>query len=122
MTQPAQLAFELASMIFMLRDRPDAKEDQAAQFKALFAAMAGRGLDLRAGEDGLSVSGVLLQDTQPLVGGLRTHLLDRGVGELRLASTVRPAQLLDVLRVLAEPPGRYRSLHEMAISFDPLVR
>lgn len=122
MTQPAQLAFELASMIFLLRDRPDAREDQAAQFKALFAAMAGHGLDLRVGEDGLSVAGVPLQDTQPLVGGLRTHLLDRGVGELRLASTVRPAQLLDVLKVLAEPPGRYRSLHEMAISFDPSVR
>jgi hypothetical protein len=122
MTEPAQLAFELASMIFLLRDRPDAREDQATQFKTLFAAMAGRGLDLHAGEGGLSVGGVLLQDTQPLVGGLRTHLLDRGVGELRLASTVRPAQLLDVLRVLAEPPGRYRSLHEMAISFDPSVR
>ena len=122
MTEPAQLAFELASMIFLLRDRPDAREDQAAQFKTLFASMLGRGLDVRASESGLTVSGTRLQDTQPLVGGLRTHLLDRGVGELRLASTVRPAQLLEVLKALAEPPGRYRSLHEMAISFDASVR
>ncbi len=122
MTTPAQIAFELASMIFLLRDRPDAKEELAARYKLLFAALGGRGLDLRAGDDALRVRGVPLADTQPLVGGLRTHLLDRGVGELRFASTVRPGQMLDVLRALAEPPGRYRSLHEMAMSFDASVR
>jgi hypothetical protein len=122
MTTPAQVAYEFAAMLFLLRDRPDAREELAGQFKALFAAMGGRGLDLRAGESGLRVNDVPLTDTQPLVGGLRTHLLDRGVGELRLASTVRPVQLLDVMRILAEPPGRYRSLHEMAMSFEASVR
>lgn len=122
MTAPAQIAFEFAAMLFLLRDRPEAREELAAQFKTLFAAMGGRGLDLCAGDGELRVNGVPLADTQPLVGALRTHMLDRGVGELRLASTVRPAQLLDVMRVLAEPPGRYRSLHEMAVSFEPSVR
>jgi len=122
MTNPAQVAFEFASMLFLLRDRPDAREELAKQFKTLFAAMAGRGIDLRAGDSGLRVNGLPLPDTQPLMGALRTHLLDRGVGELRLASTVRPEQLLGVMRILAEPPGRYRSLHEMAISFEPSVR
>ncbi|HET9151454.1 MAG TPA: HEAT repeat domain-containing protein [Gemmatimonadales bacterium] len=122
MTAPSQIAFEFAAMLFLLRDRPSAREDLAAQFKRLFAAMGGRGLDLRASDMRLRVDGVPLEDTMPLVGGLRTHLLDRGAGELRLASTVTPAQLLSVMRVLAEPPGRYRSLHEMAISFDPSVR
>jgi HEAT repeat protein len=122
MTTPANIAFEFAAMLFLLRDRPEAREDLAARFKSLFAALGGRGLDIRASESGLRINGVPLEDTQPLVGGLRAHLLDRGVGELRFASTVRPTQMLDVMKALAQPPGRYRSLHEMAMSFDATVR
>lgn len=122
MQTPAEVARDIATLLFLLRDRPDAREEHAAQFKSLIAALAGRGLDLRAGSHGLKVFNVPVPDTAPLVGALRTMLLDRGLGEVRLASTATPAQLLHLLRALTEPPGSYRSIHDLASTFESATR
>ncbi len=122
LSAPGQVAFELASMIMLLRDRPEARAEQAAQYRKLLAAIGGRGLDLRANDRGLRVYGVPVLDQLPLVGALRTHLLDRGIGELRLAGTATVAQLLDVVRMLGKPPRTFESLQLMAGSLPAAVR
>lgn len=109
-------------MLFVLRDQPDARDDHAAQFKRLIGALGGRGVDFRASEHGLRIFGTPVADAAPLAGALRTHLLDRGIGELRLAGTASAAQLLEVTRALARPPSFYRSLHDLATSLTPVTR
>ena len=122
LSAPGEVAFELASMITLLRDKPEARSEQAAQFRKLVAAIGGRGLDLRANDAGLRVYGVPVLDSLPMAGALRTHLLDRGIGDLKLAGTATVAQLLDVVRMLARPPGSFESLQLMAASLPAAVR
>lgn len=122
LSAPGEVAYELASMIMLLRDRPEARADHAAQFRKLVAVTGGRGLDLRANDQGLRVYGVPVLDRLPLAGALRTHLLDRGIGELKLAGTATVAQLLDVVRMLAKPPRTFESLQQMAASLPAAVR
>ena len=85
MTSPSQVAFNFAQMLFLLRDRPEAREEQAACFKQLFASLAGRGVELRADQEWLRSYGVPVADALPLAGALRQHLLERGIGELAVA-------------------------------------
>lgn len=122
MTSPSQVAYNFAQMLFLLRDRPEAKEEQAACFKQLFASLVGRGIDLRADEERLHSYGVLVADGLPLAGALRNHLLERGVGELAVGPTASPAALLAIMRVLAAPAGEHRSLHELTSALDPAAR
>ena len=105
-------------MLALLRDRPDAREEQAACFKQLFAGLEGRGIDFRADETSLRAYGQAVADAVPLAAALRTHLLDRGIGELSLAPGVSPTSLLSVMRALAAPAGLHRSLHELLGSLD----
>ncbi len=122
LSAPGEVAYELASMITLLRDRPEARAEQAAQFRKLVASIGGRGLDLRANDAGLRVYGVPLLDSIPMAGALRTHMLDREIGELKLAGTATVAQLLDVVRMLAQPPRTFASLQLMAASLPAAVR
>ena len=122
MTVPSQVAHDFASMLFLLRDRPAARDEHAAAADALAASLGERGIDLRANDQGLRVSGEPVADTQPLAAALRTHLLDRGIGELRIDPGSSPDVLQAVMRALVPPPAVFRSIHEMAMSLDAGVR
>ena len=122
MASPSQVASLFAQMLALLRDRPDAREEQAACFKQLFAGLEGRGIDFRADEASLRSYGQPVADAVPLAAALRTHLLDRGIGELSLAPGVSPTSLLSVMRALAAPAGLHRSLHELVGSLDAAAR
>lgn len=122
MASASQVATNFAQMLALLRDRPDAREEQAACFKQLFAGLEGRGIDFRADENVLRSYGVPVADQIPLAAALRTHLLDRGIGELSLSSGVSPTALLSVMRALAAPAGLHRSLHELIGSLDASAR
>ena len=122
MTSPSQVAFNFAQMLFLLRDRPEAREEQAACFKQLFASLAGRGVELRADQEWLRSYGVPVADALPLAGALRQHLLERGIGELAVAPSASPAALLAIMRVLTVPPAEHRSLHDLTSALDPAAR
>ncbi|HEU4827742.1 MAG TPA: HEAT repeat domain-containing protein [Gemmatimonadales bacterium] len=109
-------------MLFLLRDRPESREEHATASKTLAESLDGRGIDLRAGDEGLTVYGEPVPDSRPLAAALRTHLLDRGIGELRIDPPATPDVLLAVLRALVPPPGVFRSIHEMAMSLESAVR
>jgi HEAT repeat protein len=121
-TTPADVAANLATMLFLLRDRPDEREEQVAAFRELSRSLRGGALDLRLSNRGIRVNGEPVSDALPLVAALRTHLMDRGVGELRLTAGVESAALLTVLRALVHPPGYFRSLHELTSTLDTPTR
>jgi len=122
MTDPSQVAGTFASMLFLLRDRPEATDEHATAFQALLASLNGRGIDLRVKEGELRVYGEPMADSASLAAALRTHLLDRGIGEFRMEPPITPAALQAVMRALGTPPGVFRSIHELASSLDAGVR
>lgn len=122
MTAPSEIAQQFAAALFLLRDRPEAGKEHASAFQALLATLNGRGIDLRANDRGLRVSGEPVADAMPLAAALRTHLLDRGIGELRLRAPVSEATLLGVLRALVPPPAVFRSIYELETALDAAVR
>ena len=122
MTAPSQVAHDFASMLFLLRDRPEARDEHASGSRALAESLEGRGLDLRANDQGLRVYGESVPDSLPLAAALRTHLLDRGIGELRIDPSASAPHLLSVLRALVPPPAVFRSIHEMEMSLEAAVR
>ncbi|HEX6644163.1 MAG TPA: HEAT repeat domain-containing protein [Gemmatimonadales bacterium] len=122
MTASSQVAHEFASALFLLRDNPEARDEHRRAAAALHAALGGRALDLRANERGLRVNGEPAPDTQPLAAALRTHLLDRGIGELRIDDTADEHTILAVLEALVPPPAVFRSIHEMAMALEASVR
>lgn len=109
-------------MLFLLRDRPEAKGEHAAASSALAESIGERGIDLKASDEGLEVYGEPVPDGHPLAAALRTHLLDRGIGELRIDPGAAPGSLLAISRALVPPPGVFRSLHELAMSLESAVR
>ena len=121
-TTPSAVAANLATMLFLLRDRPDEREEQIAAFRELSASLRGAALDVRVGPRGIRVNGEPVSDAMPQVAALRTHLLDRGVGELGLAAGFQSASLLAVLQALVHPPGYFRSLHELTTTLDAPTR
>lgn len=122
MTAPSQVAHDFASMLFLLRDRPDARDEHAAASTALAESLGGRGIDLRANDQGLRVNGEAVPDSHPLAAALRTHLLDRGIGEIRIDPAASGPLLLSILRALVPPPAVFRSIHEMEMSLESSVR
>ena len=110
MTSPASVAANLACVLTLLRDTPEARNEQVAAFRLLLESMDGQDLDLRITPRSIRVNGTELPEKATGVFALREQLLLHGVGEIRTPAGVTPALLLDLLRALAARRGRYRSV------------
>ena len=122
MASPSQVAYNFASTLFLLRDRPEAAAALTACLDELHESLQGRGLDIRCDEASLSVYGTPISLERPLAEPLRAHLLNRGIGELRLEPSVSRDAVAGLIRVLGDPPGFYRSLHELTGAMDAAAR
>ena len=122
MASPSQVAYNFASTLFLLRDRPEAAEALTACFDDLHKSLEGRGLEIRCDDSGLSVYGTPIGADLPLAEPLRAHLRDRGIGELRFEPDISRDAVAELARVLVDPPGFYRSLHELMGAMDAGVR
>jgi hypothetical protein len=118
MTEPAAILSELATVMLLLRDHPDAKEEQRAAFKRFAAG-------LTATDHVLKVTrvGFLWDQTEVPVGrgevaALHDHLRAHGVGEIRLQVGLMTSTLLSLIRILAAPPGTYGSFDHLTARLD----
>ena len=118
MTSPASVAANFACVLTLLRDKPEAREEQVAAFRLLLASMDNRAMDLRVTPKSFRVNGSDIPEKIAGVFPLRQQLLLHGVGEIRTPAGISPALLLDLLRALAAPGGRYRSVYELAASVN----
>jgi HEAT repeat protein len=114
MTSPADVAANFASVLTLLRDKPEAREEQAAAFRLLLASLADQPLHLVVTPRGVRLSGSELPEKSAGVRAVREQLLSHGVGEIQLPAAIKPALLLDLLSALAARRGRFRSVHELA--------
>lgn len=114
MTTPTSVTAHLADVMTLLRDKPEARDEQAAAFRLLFESLGKRPLSLLVTSRSVRIDGSELPEKAPGVFKVREQLLGHGVGELHLPADITPALLLDLLRALAARRGRYRSVHELA--------
>ena len=114
MTSPTSVAAHLADVLTLLRDKPDARDEQATAFRLLKESVAGGPLALVITSRSLQINGYELPEKAAGVFILREQLLGHGVGELQLPADISPALLLELLRALAARRGRFRSVHELA--------
>ncbi|MEO8226576.1 MAG: HEAT repeat domain-containing protein [Gemmatimonadota bacterium] len=118
MTPSASIAANFAAVLLLLRDHPDARDEQAAAFRLLVGDIKAPGLDLRVTGRGLRVNGNDVKDDVAGVSELRRQLLTHGMGEVRAPGSIPPATLLELLRVIAGPPVPQRSLYDLGNQLD----
>ncbi len=118
MNSPASVAANFADALTLLREKPEARDEQLAAFQLLTASLDGGPLDLVITPRSVRVNGSDIPEKAAGVFPLREQLLGHGVGELRLPAGIDTALFLTLLRSLAAPRGRYRSVHELATTVN----
>ncbi len=112
MTPPSSIALDFARVLVLLRDHPEAKEEQKSAFRILVTSLGVRALHLRADTGGLSVDGVPAPRNFPGLDDVLQQMVLHGVGELQLPNGLAAAPLLSTLRALAVPPGSYGHIQD----------
>ena len=114
MTSSAEVAANFAGVLTLLRDKPEARDEQVAAFRLLRISMDGRPLDLLVTPRSIRIDGSEVPEKGAGVFLIREQLLGHGVGEIHAPAGLPDAVLLELLRALAARRGRYRSVHELA--------
>lgn len=107
MSAPLSIVTDIWHVVSLLRDRPAAKEEQKAAFRALVAALGVHPLSLQATAEGLAYQGVLTPEEADGAAPLCAQMLGHGVGTIELPEGTAAGPLLSLLRALAAPRGSY---------------
>ncbi len=118
MSTPAGLLSDLSTVLLLLRDRPDAKEELKLAFGRVVAALGNRDHVLRVGEAGLVWDRVEVPVGRGELAALQEHLKAHGIGEIRLPAGLMTSALLSLLRIIAAPAGTYGSFDHLAARLD----
>jgi hypothetical protein len=118
MNTPAGILLDLATVILLLRDHPDRREDQRAAFKRFVANLSDADHILRVTADGFVWDQHEVPGGRGEVSALHDHLRAHGIGEIRFPIGVMTSVLLSLIRVLAAPPGTYGSFDHLAARLD----
>ncbi|MFQ6045650.1 MAG: HEAT repeat domain-containing protein [Gemmatimonadales bacterium] len=98
-------AVTLARAIELFRTEPNAIPEQKTALRALVALTKLGGAALRVEGGRLVVEGVVIPPTLPGVSSLAERLAQLGVRQIRFARNASPAELLKLLRTLAQEPA-----------------
>ncbi len=113
MTRLAAIVADLARVVFLLRDQPEAKDEQKAAFRLLTSTLGSSGLVVRVEDNGLVADGALISTEIPWVEHLRDQMQSHGLAELALPADLPAGALLALLRALAGPAPGPQDLLEM---------
>lgn len=122
MSLSAPVASTLATTLLLLRDQPERREAGAAAFRVFLAALGPQPLTLKLSSVGLELLGEVVPDESPGVQDLRRQLGMHGIGLVELPANLPPAAMLMVLRAMAQPRGRFRSIDHLLADIDPATR
>jgi hypothetical protein len=118
MTTPAGILTEFASLLLLLRDQPDRKDEQKLAFKRFAAGLPESDHQLRVTPGGFSWDQVDVPVGRGELAALHDQLRAHGVGELRLPVGLMTSTLLALVRILAEPAGTYGSFDHLVARLD----
>lgn len=118
MSTPAGNLSEFASVLLLLRDHPELKEEQRQAFKRFAAGLGGGDHILRVTPVGLTWDNVEVPVGRAELVGLHDQLRGLGVGEIRLPMGLMTSTLVSLMRILASPAGTYGSFDHLVARLD----
>ena len=118
MSNTLAIASDLARVIFLLRDKPDALDEQRAAFRLMVASMESLGLVVTVDRDGIWFNETTLPANYPGTHGLHRLLWAHHVGEIRIPPAVAYSALLALVRVLAAPEETYADVNHLVARLD----
>lgn len=118
MTTPSGILTELGSLLLLLRDHPEQREEARTAFKRFAASLPDADNVLRLSPLGFSWNGVDLAAGRGEMGALHDQLQGHGIGEIRLPVGLMTSTLLSLVRILAAPVGSYGSLDHLVARLD----
>lgn len=122
MTSSASIASNLAVLVILIRDAPEAHAEHSAAARVLVAALDRRAVLLHPQTDGLAVDAEPVLRSIPGARELSDILLGHGIGEVELSGMVSGDELLVFARTIAKPRGTYRSLDQLLSQLDVSTR
>jgi HEAT repeat protein len=118
MTTPAVILSDLATVLLLLRDHPEQKEEQRVAFKRFVANLPNADHVLRVSPDGFFWDQAEVPVGRDEVSALHDHLRAHGIGEIRFPIGLMTSTLLSVVRIIAAPPGTYGSFDHLSARLD----
>jgi HEAT repeat protein len=118
MSTPAGVLSDLATVLLLLRDRPEAKDELKQAFHRLVNGLGNRDHILKITESGLAWDRVEVPVGRGELAALHEHLRAHGVGEIHYPMGLMTSALLSLLRVLAAPAGTYGSFDHLVARVD----
>jgi len=118
MSNTLAIASDLARVIFVLRDKPEALDEQRAAFRLLVASLAGQSVVITVDRDGIWFNETALPTDYPGTHGLHRLFWAHHVGEIRIPPAVGNAALLALIRVLAVPEETYGDVSHLVSKLD----
>jgi hypothetical protein len=118
MTTPAGILSEFASLLLLLRDQPERRDEQKVAFKRFAANLPVANHVLRLVPTGFVWDQVEVPSGRGELAALHDHLKAQGVGEVRLPVGLMTSTLASVVRILAAPAGTYGSFAHLVARLD----
>ncbi|HXI19572.1 MAG TPA: hypothetical protein VNH46_00720, partial [Gemmatimonadales bacterium] len=118
MTTPAGTLSDLATVVLLLRDHPDRKEDQRLAFKRFVASLPDADHLLRVTAGGLAWDKIEVPAEMGDLSALREQFRAHGVGEIRFPVGLMTSTVLSLVRILSAPPGTYGSFDHLTARLD----
>ncbi len=118
MPTPAGTLSEFASVLLLLRDHPEQKEEQRLAFHRLVASLPDENHVLTVTGTGYLWDHVEVVVARAELTVLYDHLRAHGIGEIRLPGGMMTSTLLTFLRLLAAPAGSYGSFDHLSARLD----
>jgi hypothetical protein len=118
MTDPAATLSALATVVFLLRDKPEAQEEQRVAFKAFAQSLGGRDLSVTLTDRGFNLGTDEVPFGSVPIDALHAQLAAIGVGGFRLPAGLTMPALLSLVRAISVPPGTYGSFDHLMARLD----
>src|SRR5262245_17835080 len=118
MTTPAGTLAELAKVLLLFRDKPEAREEQRAAFKRLAEGLTEEDHQLKLTLTGFLWDHVAIPADPGPTAQLYSHLRSHGLGQIDLPRGLMSSTLLSFMRLVAEPPGTYGSFDHLVARLD----
>lgn len=111
------VASTLASLTWLLRHAPTARQEQAATLGQLDSLLSGAGgLTILAGLESLHINGTPVPIDAPGAHLLNEHLLMQGIRRVEFSDPVSAERIVSLCAVLAAYPGTFESFAELEVA------
>ncbi len=118
MTTPAGTLSDLATVLLLLRDHPEKKEEAKQAFHRFVADLTDQTHVLKVMPFGFVWDLVEIPVGRGEAAALHDHFRAHGIGEIRLPAALMTSTLLSFFRIIGAPAGTYGSFDHLSARLD----